>query len=54
MEKKPPSLQVIIINVGLKYSQEDDREVKKYIGQILEGEVKKPYRPRKAGHISAG
>lgn len=47
MENKPSPLQVIIINVGLKYTQEGDREVRKCIGQILEGKVKKPYRPIK-------
>ncbi len=44
MENKPPPLQIIIINVGQKYAQEDDREVRKFIGQILEGRVKMPYR----------
>lgn len=43
MENKPP-LQIIIINVGQKYINEDDREVRKYIGLILEGKVKMPYR----------
>lgn len=43
MENKQPSLQVIIINVGQRYVQEDDREIRKHIGQILEGVVKSPY-----------
>jgi len=44
MENKPTPLQIIIINLGQKYIQEDDREVRKYIGLILEGKVKIPYR----------
>lgn len=41
---KPPPLEALISSVGQQYARESDIEVKKYIGQILEGEVKKPYR----------
>lgn len=44
MENKQPPLQIIIINVGRKYVHEDDKELKKYIGKILEGNIKMPYR----------
>jgi len=42
MENKPPPLQIIIINVGQRYVQESDREIKKHIGRILEGLEKRP------------
>lgn len=42
MENKP-TLQVIIINVGQRYIKEEDRELRKHIGRILEGVEKMPY-----------
>jgi len=43
MENKP-TLQVIIINLGQRYIKEDDRELRKYIGRILEGVERRPYK----------
>lgn len=47
---KPPPLEALISSVGQQYARESDIEVKKYIGQILEGKVKRPYKaPQKPG-----
>jgi len=44
MRDSPPPLTLIIIKVGQDYLSEDDKEVRKYIGQILEGKVRMPYK----------